>query len=201
MTRRERAVLKKRRVKQGRSARSLLITAYHEAGHAVAAATLDIAFEKVTIIPQGKGAGRITYADLEPEIREAWAAGDRLNNAQVRQWVERQAIVTLAGSVAQRHFSPRSDWKFGREGDATFPGFGKVLDPSSDMSKAVRLIDDLGFTGKVAAAYMSYVEASAEALITELWDDVRKVAQRLLEEKTLWADDVHQMIFGAFDLD
>jgi len=180
---------------------TLRATAYHEAGHAVAAALLDIDFEKVTVVPDGEAAGRITYADLDPELQAAWDAGDRINNARVRLWVERTCIVTLAGSIAQCRFSPRSDWKFGREGDARFSGVGKILAPGSDLSKVVRWIDDLGFTGKVAAAYMAYLEMSAEALIKERWADVQKIAETLAEQKTLWADDVHQLIFGAFELD
>ena len=177
---------------------TLRATAYHEAGHAVASIFLDLDFEKVTIVPDDEAAGRITYADLDPEIQDAWDSGDR-DDARVRQWVERSCIATLAGGIAQRRFSPRSDWKFGREGDARFPGVGKVLEPGTDLSNVVRRIDDIGFAGKVAATYEAYLEAQAEALIKAQWAAVQKVAEALVEQKTLFADDVLQLIFGNFE--
>jgi hypothetical protein len=120
-----------------------------------------------------------------------WNAGDR-DDARVVQWIERSLIVTLAGSIAQRRFSPRSDWKYGM-------GHDKIAMLGSDIQTVIRRIDELGFRGKVAATYRAYLEARAEALIKDHWPAIKKLAETLLWCKTMDADDVHQLLFGAYD--
>jgi hypothetical protein len=171
---------------------TLRATAYHEAGHAVASVFLDVDFEKVDIIGHEQAAGHIIYADPEPEIQAALESGDR-DDPRVKQWVEHSLIVTLAGAIAH------SDWRFGSTGDAEFPGVGKIPELGSDLSNVMRRINDLGYTGKVAETYQRDLAARAEALVKEYWPMIQKVAEALLEYKILFADDVHQLVFGSFD--
>jgi hypothetical protein len=168
-------------------------TAYHEAGHTVAAAYLSQAFSKVSIIGNATAAGYVVNEDPGPKILEAWGAGDR-DDARVVQWIERSLIVTLAGAIAQRRFSPRSDWRQGM-------GHAKLAVPGSDIQTVIRRIDDLGHRGKVAATYQAYLEARAEALVAAHWPEIQKVAEALLEHKTLDVDEVHEILFGRFDDD
>ena len=128
---------------------TLRATAYHEAGHAVIAVLLDVGFEKVTINGDERAAGRIIYVNPEPEIREARGGGDR-DDPRVKQSAKNALIVTLAGAIAQRRFSPRSDWRFGS---------------TVDQKNVTDRIADLGYTGEDAETFQKVLEKCAEALV------------------------------------
>ena len=168
---------------------ALQVTAYHEAGHAVAI-YLDQAFSEVSIVGNEKAAGYVVYEDSDPEILEAWNDGNR-DDARVVQWVERSLIVAFADAIAQRRFSPRSDWRQGM-------GHGQFVVPGSDIQTVIRRVDDLGYRGKHAATYQADLQARA-ALVNEHWPEIQKVAEALLEHETLSVDDVHEILFGHFD--
>ena len=153
-------------------AMAVQVTEDHEAGHAVAAIYLDQAFSEVSIVGNEKAAGYVVYEDSDPEILEAWNDGN-CDDARVVQWVERSLIVTFADAIAQRRFSPRSDWRQG-------VGHGKFAVPGSDIQTVIRRIDGLGYRGKDAATYQSDLQARA-ALVNEHWPEIQKVAEALVE--------------------
>jgi len=176
--------------------RSCHITAYHEAGHTVAAIVLDVGFEKVTIVGDEVANGRIIYEDPDPEITEAWEFGDRADPAVI-EWAEKSIIVAFAGAAAQRRFAPRSHWRYAQTGEYELPNFGKVVSPHSDLSKVIRMIDDMGRSDD--AVYYKELEARAEALVEKNWPLIVKLADTLVWQKTMYADDVCQLLFGSFD--
>ena len=169
---------------------AIQVIAYHEAGHAVAI-YLDQAFSEVSIVGNEKAAGYVVYEDPDPGILEEWKFGNR-DDARVVQWVERSLIVAFADAIAQRRFSPRSDWRQGM-------GHGQFVVPGSDIQTVIRRIDGLGYRGKDAATYQADLQARAEALVNEHWPEIQKVAEALLEHETLSVDDVPEILFGHFD--
>jgi hypothetical protein len=163
------------------------VTAHHEAGHAVAAAYLEIEFSKVTIVGDAIALGRVIYEDPPDYVLKAEANGTR-DDPRYVQWMERSIIVTLAGGIAERRYSPRSKW---REGG----GHGKGAAPGSDVQTVIRRIEDMHGPSKVADAYHTYLEARAEALVEEYWPKIRTVAKALLRRKEMMADEVFEVMF------
>ena len=158
------------------SSRSHHITAYHEAGHAVAAIVLDVGFEKVTIVGDEEAYGRIIYDDAEE-----WKLSGRANPAVIKS-AEASVVVSFAGAVAQRRFAPRSRWRHGQ---------------TSDLSKVRRMIDYMDRSDD--AAYYKELEARAETLVEENWPLIVKLADTLVWQKTMYADDVYELLFGTID--
>ena len=170
------------------AAATIEITAYHEAGHAVAAVLLERPFSKVDIVGDQVAAGRIIYEDRP----------DPPDQSTKAQWAEHDLIVTLAGAVAQRRFSPDSDWRHGMgQGEKLTAPRSDLprLDRPSDFQTVILGIADLGYTREAAVAYRAELQARAEALIEDLWPAVKQVAEALLEHKTLWVDDIQEIIF------
>ncbi len=81
-------------------------TAYHEAGHVVAAWLLGFTALDVSIIRDRDSAGRVTIEPEEPSTCEAIARGDRWDTS--RFIAEKRIMMLQAGEVAQRRYDPRS---------------------------------------------------------------------------------------------
>lgn len=84
-----------KRASASRRTISLKRTAYHEAGHAVMAYILRIGLKEVTIIPDEDYLGKFTHGrgrNIQPE----WDYDQK-----TRPEIERQAMVTLGGNVAE----------------------------------------------------------------------------------------------------
>jgi hypothetical protein len=83
---------------------SLLATAYHEAGHAVAALVLGVGIGRkgVSIVP---GEGRAGFAHHRKGF-----VGDpsATRNTRMRRGAEKWAVICFAGEAAQRKWNPRS---------------------------------------------------------------------------------------------
>ncbi len=76
-------------------------TAFHEAGHAVAALELDVQFDGISIVPTDHRAGRVGVEDddgfpIHPGTD--WKSPD--NERAFRAWAARQAIIDYAGHAA-----------------------------------------------------------------------------------------------------
>lgn len=77
--------------------------AYHEAGHAVAAHEFELTVERISIEPSGDAAGHVVH-DYGCKMNEII-----YEDGPKKQWaLERAAICTLAGEVAQRRFRAES---------------------------------------------------------------------------------------------
>jgi ATP-dependent Zn protease len=82
-------------------------TAYHEAGHAVAACIYHRRFRHATIVPNKEqgSLGHCLYTELHnfhPDMEQ-----DRRTLA----WIEREILVGLAGATALAHLTGRLTWE------------------------------------------------------------------------------------------
>jgi hypothetical protein len=148
---------------------TLKATAYHEAGHAMAAWQLEIPLGKgkhvLSIVTDGSAQGHCQYKNMLSchNIDVSPTGGDRLK-------MERMAIVKLAGLVAQRRHRPSSlrSWQ-----------------GSSDFHSAVGLVSCFTGSDRETEAYLNLLQIRAEQIIDRphVWECVEALASTLLERK------------------
>lgn len=191
------------------SPREKEVVAYHEAGHAVAAAMLpeaELLMQKVTIIPRGMAGGVTWFA---PEHEES-----ALN--MTRKKMEAQIVMTLAGRAAE-------DIVFN---DVT-AGAVSDLERASSLARAMvrqyGMSDEMGpvsYSGRAEASFMGrefgeskpYSDKIAEQIDHEVTKIIRRsyerskqvltdnkeklvtLAKRLLEHETVDAGEFKQMM-------
>lgn len=173
------------------------ITAYHEAGHALATRLLapENRVTKVTIIPSTKGAGGFSM-NIPP---------DRMYHS--KRDMEKQIKICLAGRAAE-------ELVFGRDGITT--------GASNDLEKATQIIVSLvkrfGMNNKAGMLNYDILYGSSEGIgddiiiecrkqMEELYNSTKKVlkenlsllhaiAQSLLEKETLDEQQLNEIIFA-----
>jgi len=140
-------------------------TAYHEAGHAVAAFELRRAFRHISIEPREESLGHVLYAQWSKHFQP-----DQDSSARTRNEVERAVICAFAGYVAETRFSGRHNRKGAHE----------------DMRHAEELASFM-HEGEVLDRYQDYLMAKTEQMITQplLWAAVKALAEALLREKRI----------------
>lgn len=157
---------------------TLKSTAYHEAGHAVAAWWLHLRFKKVSIRPDSDSLGRLVHRKFKaadnPECN---------SSARIQLLMEKHAICALAGREAQRKFNPRSIRSYHHRSD-----YGQVIEYLS-----CRVAD-----GEEIRLWARLLVHRANALITFRWPAVKAVATALLERKTLTEQEVRDTIDSAY---
>ena len=182
-------------------------TAYHEAGHAVAALLLPLAdpLHKVTIVPRGRALG------VTMQLPEA----DRYTHS--KDYLESQLAILMAGRVAEALFTGRitsgagNDIKRATEiarrmvcefgmspcGPVAFRRSGAPWeeDSSSGFSQATAERVDEEIRGLVMRA-----QEKANELLTSRPDAVEALAQALLETESLDAEAVHALLRSTPDL-
>jgi ATP-dependent Zn protease len=140
-------------------------TAYHEAGHVVAAVRQGIRIAAVTILSGDDFGGR------------TWLANG-LNGASEHAG----AVMLMAGEAAQNIFAPRSC------------SFVNGLSEKDHylLMHWLRQNGHPGFDdhGKLEQKY----KRAARAFVREHWPSVDRVALALLKHKTLHGPDVHELI-------
>ena len=142
-------------------------TAYHEAGHVVAALMQGVAVRSVTIVPDKQKAyhGLTRHEDLTRGVDL-----ETDNSSRTRSRIEKMIVVRFAGAAAQRRYDRRS-WR----------GFHS----SSDYKIAARLAATVCSSPAASKAFLKWLAVTADDLIGAHWPYVEKVAKALLEEKTL----------------
>jgi cell division protease FtsH len=186
------------------------VTAFHEAGHAVAAIRvpgLD-PLHKVTIVPRGRALG----------ITSSLPEEDRHN--YTKDWLEGQLTMMFGGRVAEQMvFGPgkvttgagndieratdlarRMVTQFGMSeavgpmsvGDQPHEIFlGRELSQRREVSEHTARLVDSEVKRILDSAY-----ASAERVIAENRDLLEEIASALLERETLDADDIRMLVAG-----
>lgn len=142
-------------------------TAYHEAGHAVAAWLSGIKIESISIIPSAEDDGRIVHANPLHGIKIECEGSDR-----GRLPAERLATVRLAGPIAQRIWNARS-WR-SRHGAA-------------DFEQALNGIAAFSSSPRHCEAWLRAIEVATEDMLRlpEVWAIVAGVAELLMERRSL----------------
>jgi hypothetical protein len=107
--------------------------------------------------------------DISPE----WTDPDSIEGARMMRHIDHAIIIALAGSLAQKRYSPRS------------PMGGA----HSDYREAGDLICRV-YDGKVAATYWAYMEARTEALVERQWAPIKRLARALLERETMTGREI-----------
>lgn len=156
------------------------IVAYHEAGHAVAARMLELAVVCITIQPSDDAAGHVVH-DYGCNMNEIVD-----EDGPDKQWaLERAAICTLAGEVAQRRFRAES----------VTEGHG-----GGDREQLHHMLDHLAgeYDQELRDAWERLLVLRTERLIGEHWHCVEWVASLLMKHTTIeGADEIRHAIADA----
>lgn len=148
------------------------VVAHHEAGHAVAAFLYHFKIDFATIKSDGDAAGMVRcYPRGKMDLYSA--------SPIMRNKIERNIIVTLAGDIAQRKFAPRSSrsWQL-----------------TADRSAASNMALSVCGTGESATAYLAWLYIVARDQVHGRWNLVERVASALLDRETLSGDDLRHVI-------
>ena len=161
-----------------RITKTLTATAYHEAGHVVAAISHRIPFRFVTIVPDD-GEGFLGRMEGRADPSFDCETCDP-NSGRTKLMVERQVVCSLAGPEAERAFAGRCS----RAGAA------------GDYSDAVRWAELVHGNAKVLEAYLRFLTE-----LTRCWvrtpgpnEDIKAVADALLEHRKLSSAAVRKVL-------
>jgi hypothetical protein len=153
--------------------KQLWATAYHEAGHAVAAIQLRVGIGSrgVNIVSSEGAAGTC-------HILKSFSGSPELETTgRMRLGAEKMAIILFAGPVAQRTFRPSSLRNYHGH---------------SDRKRAIGLMECFVGSNRELEAYLNYLRIRAEQLVVNplTWKTIEAVAIALFERKRLTAQEV-----------
>ena len=167
-------------MRRQQSLKASRVTAYHEAGHAVAAIVHRIPFDKVTIVSTDEYLGGVFAQD------PSWFRPD-LNNAdfRTRSFLERRVIGILAGPEAERRHT-------GRRGRVGAQG---------DYKNAVDLASYITGSFAETEAYLRWLTIRAEGFVAYglSWHSITMLAEALLERETVSSRAVRLIIRRAWE--
>lgn len=146
---------------------TLVATAYHEAGHAVVAVYLMVRIRHVTIKARKDTAGHVALLRPARGMKETHARG----------------IIALAGEAAQRRFNPRSVRRHHGEGDR------KAVDRYAKEYS--------GGSARYNKALVDLWQIRADDLVKLCWPTIVRVAEALLERRTLPYSEVCALMHGT----
>jgi hypothetical protein len=153
--------------------KTLEATAYHEAGHAVAALQLRVGIGRrgVSLVPNEDWSGFVHT------LKGFSGRPDIERTGQMRLGAENRAIVLFAGEAAQRRFRPMSV----RRHHAAY-----------DRRHAIDLMNYFVGSTRELEAYLEWLRIRTEAFVASPfnWTLIGAVAAALLTRKRLNADEV-----------
>jgi hypothetical protein len=156
--------------------------AYHEAGHAVVAFFLFTGIRKkgASIVADEETAGRVhmrTTFNGDP---------NRLkyeSSLRFRDGLEKAAMRSLAGEIAQRRFRPSSVRRHHAASDRE-----TVMDCLAHLSEC----DE-----ELMRAYLKLLTIRTRNMVAFYWPEITAVAEALTEKKVLSAEEVRTLILNA----
>ncbi len=158
--------------------KALQSTAYHEAGHAVAAWDVLVRAKSLSIIPDlsdGSLGRHITgpyFTNMRPDLD---------HSPRVQRRLENKALVCLAGPAAQRRFSPRGyRWVHGE----------------GDYRQAVELLSYISPESKELGAYIGLIDIRARNFVRrdDMWAAIEAVAAALLDRGEIPGREIKPII-------
>ena len=187
-------------------------TAYHEAGHAVAAHFLGIGIVKASIVPHDDTLGCITRRPTRTNWEERLTVAGYESSyggfidGCTRRWVEEQVMLALAGAHAQEHAVPGTDVDAAM-GITMIPDDlaakltvdGPVCWMDGDAARANHLVAQVSGSDDEASAYLEWLNRRTRNLLClpAYWPAVEALAAALMEHKTLTGRQVRELIYGA----
>jgi ATP-dependent Zn protease len=150
-------------------------TAYHEAGHAVAAFYLHRKIRSVTICSDEGYSGNVRVRGRRRIEGTFDDSTDKVFN---------DILILYAGQLAQNRFAPRSLRRWHVQ-----TGHSSLLDHDQIVDLALTQTDEAG-----VPLLLKFLKHQAENLVECRWDDIRAVAEALLKRKTLSGDEVRKII-------
>lgn len=142
----------------GASKTDLVATAYHEAGHAVMAVSLDRNVEKVTILPGNMQAGGVRLGACK--LKKGRTHG-------TKDWIEDEVLILYAGMVAESRFTgrycqigAREDLRIARGLLGNRAGTEKKLDRLQKrmLGKTEYVLDDQAHTAAIESVAKELIE-------------------------------------------
>lgn len=168
--------------------KQLWVTAYHEAGHAVARSVLELPPPTmVSIVPAADYAGVVTAGlprNYRAIVRDIDGQADFDGRPHYRYTVERLIMCYLAGSVAQNcHLNARHS----RQGCG------------DDHRKAFRLAERVTLGDHEARALVAFltVKTRSRLLRPEPWRRVEALALALVERETMKGEEIQAVYRSA----
>lgn len=159
-----------------RAERQLLTVAYHEAGHAVMAVALGINLSKVTIIPENDSAGHCKHEKI--------TVGDYADNSpRACKRIEISAMISLAGTLAQRIHNPRSV---------------RHYRAMSDYKQACNAAMTLNGSARQETAWLKWIEIKTEDVLRLRWRAVEALSQELMQRKALNGNEARAVVLEHF---
>jgi len=160
-----------------------ILTACHEAGHAVVAYDQGIRVFGISLIPGREKMGHTSVDTLFLDRQFPSFPSDK--GARNRFTLERHVMVLLGGRAAAERLDPEA-----------VSGGESCPVPGSDHSKALELV--LTFTGDLEEAekYLEWLKVRTKGIVSKplRWFQIEGVAEVLLEEDKLGARKVMEIL-------
>jgi ATP-dependent Zn protease len=142
------------------------VTAYHEAGHAVAAWTFGMRFKRVTIVPKDDSLGSLTLSMWGTSVSPDLLSTD---DAEDVEYIRRRIVVSLAGGLAEE----------------VLTGAPNDTMRSHDLHSAVDLAGYVTRSLEDMEEYLDSASLSASEVVRGNWAVIEALAGALLEHRTL----------------
>ena len=157
------------------SKRQIEATAYHEAGHAVAAIEMGFKVSSVSIQPDEFSHGRTVHNN--PLYRMNLNSHEHSDRLRLR--VERAVIIALAGPEAQQRYNPRTIRK---------------QDVKDDVDRVMRVLSEFTASNEELEAYFDLLRIRTRQLIDLKWDAVQRLSRALCERTALSGAEARRMV-------
>jgi hypothetical protein len=156
-------------------------TAFHEAGHTVAAVHHRVRVAKVTIRDTEEVKGFVSRHNL---LRNAQLDIEEISTRR-RIQIEHLVLVSYAGPIAQRCFNARSY----RHYHAT-----------ADRKEAINLASYLAGSNRELEAHLKWLWVRTEGFIERTWPQIETVAGWLLDHETVTGNSIKELVFPRYNL-
>ncbi len=143
-------------------------TAYHEAGHAVAAIHLGQTVKRVSIVPREEDE---TLGRMTGRKPPGWFEPDVYRDSRHRDWIEGEVLVLLVGGLAE----------------ARLKGQRNRVGAGGDYQAVLRLTGYLCGSKEEEKKYLDWLHCRARGLLDApgFWRAVKDVAAELLREQEI----------------